>query len=834
MHKLCSTCICLIFILMIVPPCLISHCNVYRRYANYREPGRSGYIINNDGTTSPADMQKHLNTCVNITSGGDLPCEMKVGGKYIDCLACTIVKCANEISQRDCSSILRKEKRQECETNIKWCESYEIKEVEEGSTRRGYVPRSTNCINSNGVPSQTLGEIAKKGTDILGNCYYTDEMTLVRRNITGNFAYCGEDNPPPCNPFHGAYRSLDYDPRWRGWYIATKDLQAPNWSPPYPFFSSQEIGITFSLPIYTMLDDGRNFFDGVLAVDYEFTDVGRFLRSNYQNTSTTVAIFEQDDPHYIVATSTGEGSGVKLVLKDDENVPCPTKRNADHTFDCKAVRVETADVDSEIIRAAFIEQKKNGFKTESLIASEGGDGTVFASLIKPFSIAGGADLKWNALIMSPVETESSDTLVKGDTLFGAVIATAAFGFAFCGLLFVAMISNRRKREFVTSDWRFMGAFIVCCALLNLSCLSFLGPNTNSLCLLRMWLVHFFFVATLSMLFVKTYRMYRLVGQTHLRRMTMSHGKTAQLAIPFILLQTVILLIFTFVDPSRSVDIVEASGSDLTHRLICAHDTPAFFITMMIYEGGLILLGCVLAFKTRNLRSEFNESRQIILSMYDTAVISTILLVVSNTAISYQGEQRLLFTLGIFWTTCFACSIFVLPLIMAIRSPGDRTSTRISGVSENVVTVASIRLKAGDRLVSESALSCSHFDSSDREGSHSHLEHNGDHSHVDRDSSHSHVGSSQMRSVPELPAYLEQSAHSVLRENEDNGDGAEDQVSNVEGDNKHGSDEDFRDNKRGSNEEDRGVDGENGDEDYTNFLAFVGKKENEVHSKTGES
>ena len=127
-----------------------------------------------------------------------------------------------------------------------------------------------------------------------------------------------------------------------------------------------------------------------------------------------------------------------------------------------------------------------------------------------------------------------------------------------------------------------------------------------------------------MLFVKTYRMYRLVGQTHLRRMTMSHGKTAQLAIPFILLQTVILLIFTFVDPSRSVDIVEASGSDLTHRLICAHDTPAFFITMMIYEGGLILLGCVLAFKTRNLRSEFNESRQIILSMYDTAVISTIL------------------------------------------------------------------------------------------------------------------------------------------------------------------------------------------------------------------
>jgi hypothetical protein len=221
-------------------------------------------------------------------------------------------------------------------------------------------------------------------------------------------------------------------------------------------------------------------------------------------------------------------------------------------------------------------------------------------------------------------------------------------------------------------------------MLNLACLSFLGPNTDELCLIRDWLVHFFLVLSLSLLFTKTYRMYKLIDSaTGFRSTIITHKQAAKLAAPLVLVETLILLVFTFADPSKLTELIYFSGSDITHRLICAHETPAFFITTLIFEGGLILVGCVLAFKTRNMQSEFNESKQIIFSMYDTAVISTIILVVSNIALQYQGQQRLLYSLGIFWITCFAGCVFVLPRTLKFssrRSGAGNRSTMSQGGS----------------------------------------------------------------------------------------------------------------------------------------------------------
>jgi len=156
-----------------------------------------------------------------------------------------------------------------------------------------------------------------------------------------------------------------------------------------------------------------------------------------------------------------------------------------------------------------------------------------------------------------------------------------------------------------------------------------------------------------------------------------------MVIPFVLVQTVILLIFTFVDPNKQTSIVEEDGSSIEHRYVCGHKTRAFFAVMLIYEGGLLLVGCYLAFKTRHLRSEFNESKQIILAMYDTAVVASILLIVCNAVVNFQGEQRLLFSVGIFWTTCFACAVFVIPRLMQVRkkqvaAKHTNSDSRVSG------------------------------------------------------------------------------------------------------------------------------------------------------------
>lgn len=646
------------------------------KIANYREPGHSGYLIGENNMTVDPNMEKHYRACVNSDTGEKLPCTMSVGGKYSECIAsatveelasepyldCALEKCADDNSQRDCTTLQYETERVDCEANVNWCSSYAIKEAPANVTM-GYISRSTHCIDHFGIPTQTMGEVIIKGQKEWANCYYNDGVTLVERSLEGDFAYCGGN---VCNDtFVGAYISRDYDPRWRSWYIETKAIQRPNWSPPYPFFSTLEMGITFSLPIYSMQND-RNVFAGVLAIDYTFTDITNFLQDNYKDTPTVVAIFEMAEPHYMVASSTGSNAA-KVVFTDDESKPCPNPEFRD--VSCKAVRVKATDISEnemdEVVSSSFSRQKEEGFPDGQLISTKTNGGTIYAIQSQTFSVED-AKLDWYIMIMTPVETEEADQIVQGAPLFGALVSVAVIGFAICFVLVALIYRNRKKREVIVSDWRFMSAFVGGCALLNASCLSFLGPNTDQLCLTRMWLIHFFIVFALSFLFVKTYRIYRLVGARPTRT-TISHAQAARMTLPFILLQTSILLIFTFVDPNKMTETITNEGSDITHRYVCEHDTPAFFIVMLIYEGGLILIGCVLAFKTRNLQDEFNESKQIILAMYDTAVIGSVLLIVSNAVVTYQGEQRLLFAVGIFWTTCFASMVFVLPRLMQVIS-----------------------------------------------------------------------------------------------------------------------------------------------------------------------
>lgn len=446
------------------------------KVANYREPGHSGYVVSEEGDAGE-EMQKHYVGCVNATSGEEVPCEMSVGGEFTECVNdCELIKCADEASQRDCEILGGGEVKEECEANVKWCKNYIISEAPEGA-KLGYITRNTHCINKNGVPSQKKGEIAQMGTTEFTNCYFLDGVTPVNRNLTGNYAYCGGNGIVCDNTFYGAYLSRDYDPRWRGWYIATKEIQKPNWSPPYPFFTTQAMGITFSLPIYSTLNDGRNEFAGVLAVDYTFTDLTKFLQTSYLNSTTVVAIFEKDDPYFIVATSTGS-KGVSLVLKADNSRRCSNVV----TDDCIATRVPAAELAEtemdEVISNAFSRQQEAGFPEAELVTSRAtGKEFLYATQTKAFTIED-ADLNWKIMIMIPVETEQADQIVPGDALFAVLVAVGVLGVLCCAGLAGLLVRNRKKREIVVSDWRFMSAFVGACGLLNASTLSFLGPNTD--------------------------------------------------------------------------------------------------------------------------------------------------------------------------------------------------------------------------------------------------------------------------------------------------------------------------------------------------------------------
>ena len=266
------------------------------RTATYREPGESGYVVMNGDDAG--DMQKYFDACVNET-GSSVSCSMEVGDSYVECVdGCKLQRCEDEESKSG--------------ERIKWCKSYQVKTVPQNNTQSlGYVPRSYYCVDQKGMPTQEMGKVSKTLGEDLRNCYYQDEVTLVNRSISGNYAYCRGMGNTQCSlteedgksmscssTFAGAFRSINYDPRYRSWYMDTRRLQKPNWSPPYPFFTNFDLGISYSKPIYRM-EGNKTVFYGVLALDYRFADISNFLTESYEDDDgITVAIIEEDEPNY--------------------------------------------------------------------------------------------------------------------------------------------------------------------------------------------------------------------------------------------------------------------------------------------------------------------------------------------------------------------------------------------------------------------------------------------------------------------------------------------------------------------------------------------------------
>ena len=97
-------------------------------------------------------------------------------------------------------------------------------------------------------------------------------------------------------------------------------------------------------------------------------------------------------------------------------------------------------------------------------------------------------------------------------------------------------------------------------------------------------------------------------------------------------------------------IIEEGGQGVSYRIVCAQETNAFFITQLVYEGGLLLIGCALAYKTRNMKEDFGESKQLSAAIYNIALVGIIILIVANVVEAYEGTIRLFICVGVCWTT----------------------------------------------------------------------------------------------------------------------------------------------------------------------------------------
>ncbi|KAL3930408.1 MAG: hypothetical protein SGBAC_011774, partial [Bacillariaceae sp.] len=421
----------------------------------YREPGNSGYEVSANITNVTDSLMKYYNVCLDSTNGQNSTCAMAPDRPlYTSCIDdCALVPCEAD------GAVL--------------CPNYEILELSEGETF-GFVPSSMNCIDDDGAFSQTSGEVLVEspgGVNPNGDCTFGDG-TLVSRELEGPFASCGPaegnstGNKICSTTFIGANDYINYDPRWRGWYIDCKKAQVPRFSDPYIFFTFGAIGITYTHPIFRTVDgteDGQKVFHGVLAADMELSDVTNFLETTFVDTDYTVAVYEYEEPYYIIATSTN-ATAMGSVLVDDPLTRCPA--GEEESSACEGGRMTINNFEEStpdlILKKAHhaLVGLTDGSNTEAVQEDDNDAASPsYIATTLAYELPG-ANLKWRIVVTTPLDNNPDDFIQEGDGLYAVLAAVGSLGCVICVFLFMAFYRRKGEKAVQFADIHFTSAFIL--------------------------------------------------------------------------------------------------------------------------------------------------------------------------------------------------------------------------------------------------------------------------------------------------------------------------------------------------------------------------------------
>ena len=139
----------------------------------------------------------------------------------------------------------------------------------------------------------------------------------------------------------------------------------------------------------------------------------------------------------------------------------------------------------------------------------------------------------------------------------------------------------------------------------------------------------------------------------------------------VFVEMLIQMCWSLVDPNRPM-IVTSTGAqgEYVERTLCASTSSIFSIISILYKGIIVLWGCVLAWKTRNIHGAFAESKALMLTMYNIAFVGVVVLCLYN-LLDVNGPTKVLVqSFGVLWVTVISTALVYGPRAFQLILKGD--------------------------------------------------------------------------------------------------------------------------------------------------------------------
>ena len=239
-----------------------------------------------------------------------------------------------------------------------------------------------------------------------------------------------------------------------------------------------------------------------MAASFALDKISLMLQNITNDTIYTYGICEDQPPHKMIAISTGRQiTDQKCIINNQTGVEECTISHL--TIDEIGNNNETEDVMLRKGHDSLFNGNNPGM-TVTLTEELGEVHLIYIASARMYEPA--QNIMWRVITIWPLATSSS-TNAQGETGFIVILICSILGCVLCLILFLAVYKRRRERAVQLADFQLTSAFLIICAMLNLSLLSYLGERTNVLCNLSFWVPRVLLFTTLSVIIVKVYRLY---------------------------------------------------------------------------------------------------------------------------------------------------------------------------------------------------------------------------------------------------------------------------------------------------------------------------------------
>ena len=220
-------------------------------------------------------------------------------------------------------------------------------------------------------------------------------------------------------------------------------------------------------------------------------------------------------------------------------------------------------------------------------------------------------------------------------------------------------------------------------LLFASIIALVSPVTATSCSAFQWLLNLGITLTFGPLFAKTWRIYRIFGRRKLSVVKISNGKLMAIVVVLFVVELLLMALWQGISPLQPHLTVASQGNPTVYTNYVQCSTQGAGSSMLavigVEKGLLFLFGALMAFSTRKVSSQFNESSQIALSIYNAVFMTAICGVIAY-VVSAMGDVLVGLILFVaLWVGLLTAGLLIVPKIMAILRP-DPTAAEVGSVA----------------------------------------------------------------------------------------------------------------------------------------------------------